>query len=177
MPRKHVDCRRTPNVAGCTLTMSGEEEELVRAAVAHTVDVHGHTDDRAMRDAVRADLRDEPVADTEPGAFLQLIEFDTDRIDEVERLTDEWAAEIGADRRARWGVLAADRDREGTYVEVVEFPDADQARTNSDNPATTRFADRLRALCDGEPRFVNLEVRSTTAFTPAVVPQRTAPAT
>ncbi|WP_007026661.1 DUF1059 domain-containing protein [Saccharomonospora iraqiensis] len=176
MPRKHLDCRRTPNVAGCTLTMSGEEDELLRAAVAHTVDVHGHTDDPALRDALRAGLRDEPVADTEPGAFVQLIEFSTDRIDEVERLTDEWAAEIGADRRARWGVLAADRDHAGTYLEIVEFPDAEQARANSENPATARFADRLRGLCDAEPRFVNLDVRATSTFTPSAVPQGTAPA-
>lgn len=176
MPRKYLDCRQTPSVAGCTLTMSGEEEELLRAAVAHTVDVHGHTDDPGLRDAVRADLRDEPVADTGPGAFIQLIEFSTDRIDEVERLTDGWAAEIGADRRARWGVLAADRDRTNTYLEIVEFPDAEQARANSDHPATTRFADRLRGLCDAEPRFVNLDVRATTSFTPSAVPQHTAPA-
>ncbi|WP_019818840.1 DUF1059 domain-containing protein [Saccharomonospora saliphila] len=177
MTRKYVDCRSTPSVAGCTLTMSGEEEELVRAAATHMVDVHGHTDDDTLREGIRHDLADEPVADTEPGAFVQLIEFRTSRIDEVERLTDEWADAIGADRTARWGVLAADRDRAEQYVEIVEFPNAEQARVNSENPETGRFADRLRALCEGEPRFVNLEVRGTTSFAPAAAAaprQRTA---
>jgi predicted small metal-binding protein len=40
MTRKVADCRNTPSVFGCTLTISGEEEEVVRAAVEHAVSVH-----------------------------------------------------------------------------------------------------------------------------------------
>ncbi|WP_167171064.1 DUF1059 domain-containing protein [Saccharomonospora amisosensis] len=161
MTRKYVDCRETPSVAGCTLAMSGEADELMRAAVLHAVDVHGHTDDAQLRESLRAGLRDEPVADTEPGAFIQLIEFSTERIDEVETLTAEWAEAIGADRTARWALLAADRDRPNTYLEIVEFPGYAEAMTNSAHPATARFAERLGKLCDGEARFVNLDVRAT----------------
>lgn len=164
MTRKYVDCRETPSVSGCTLAMSGEEEELVRAAVNHAVDVHGHTDSEELREGVRRDLKDAPVAGTRQGAFVQLIEFSTDRIDEVERLAREWAEEMGADRTARWAMVGTDLDRPGTYVEIVEFPDHDSAMDNSANPKTTRFAENLRALCSGEPRFVNLEVRGTTDF-------------
>lgn len=161
MTRKYIDCRDTPSVSGCTLAMSGEEDELVRAAVLHAVDVHGHADDAELREGIRAGLRDEPAADTEPGAFVQLIEFSTDRIDEVDTLTEEWAEAIGADRTARWALLASDRDRPNSYVEIVEFPSHAEAMTNSEHPATARFAERLRKLCDGEAQFVNLDVRTT----------------
>ena len=57
--RKVIDCRDTPSVSGCTLTISGEEEEVLRAAVLHAVDVHGHTDTPELRQALQATLKDE----------------------------------------------------------------------------------------------------------------------
>ncbi|WP_024874459.1 DUF1059 domain-containing protein [Saccharomonospora piscinae] len=164
MTRKYVDCRETPSVSGCTLTMSGEEDELVRAAVRHMSDVHGHPESDELREAVRRDLHDEPVADTKSGAFVQLIEFHTDRIEEIERLAQEWAEAIGAERTARWAVVGADRDRPGTYVEIVEFPSREAAMANSAHPVTARFAENVGKLSTEEPRFVNLEVRHTTDF-------------
>jgi len=59
MGRKIVDCREVPNEKGCTLTISGEEEEVVRAAVLHAVDVHGHKDTPDFRSAIRRSLKEE----------------------------------------------------------------------------------------------------------------------
>ncbi|ALC21236.1 DUF1059 domain-containing protein [Streptomyces pristinaespiralis] len=59
MTRKVADCRNTPSVSGCTLTISGEEEEVVRAAVEHAVSVHEHTDSPELRQMVRDSLQDE----------------------------------------------------------------------------------------------------------------------
>ena len=59
MARKVVDCRDTPSVSGCTLTISGEEDEVVHAATMHAVDVHGHTDTPELRQAIHAQLKDE----------------------------------------------------------------------------------------------------------------------
>ena len=42
MARKVADCREMPSESGCTLMISGEEEEVVRAASEHAVSVHGH---------------------------------------------------------------------------------------------------------------------------------------
>lgn len=61
MSRKVADCRDTPSVMGCTLTISGEEEEVVRAASEHAISVHGHADTPELRDEVRASLKDELV--------------------------------------------------------------------------------------------------------------------
>ena len=58
MTRKATDCRDAPSVSGCSLYMSGEEDELLRAAVAHAVSVHEHTDTPELREEVRASMKD-----------------------------------------------------------------------------------------------------------------------
>jgi predicted small metal-binding protein len=59
MARKVADCREMPSESGCTLTISGEEEEVVRAAAEHAASVHGHEDTPEFREQVRASLKDE----------------------------------------------------------------------------------------------------------------------
>ncbi|WP_256104537.1 DUF1059 domain-containing protein [Streptomyces sp. ODS05-4] len=59
MSRKVADCRRFPSESGCTLTITGEEEEVLRAAADHAVAVHGHADSPELRDQVRGMLEDE----------------------------------------------------------------------------------------------------------------------
>ncbi len=59
MPRKVADCRATPSVSGCTLRISGEEDEVVRAAAEHAISVHGHVDTKELRDDIRRTLEDE----------------------------------------------------------------------------------------------------------------------
>jgi hypothetical protein len=159
MARKMLDCREVPSESGCTLTLIGEEEEVLRAGAEHAVAVHGHIDGEELRDALRASLREPVEANTEPGAFVQLIEIKTRRIDEVVALDEQWVQAIGAARTARWAVRTADRDRPDTYLEIVEFPSYAAAMANSDHPATSDLAAALRKLCDAEPTFRNLEVR------------------
>jgi hypothetical protein len=157
MPRTMLDCREIPSDSGCTLTLTGEEDEVLEAGAAHAVAVHGHTDDEELRAGLRAALREAPQA-TAPGAFVQIIEFSTRSYDEMNALIDGWKADIGADRGAGWMVMGRDRDRADTYLEVVAFPSAEDARRNSDHPVTTAFAEKMRALCDGPPTFRDLEV-------------------
>lgn len=59
MARKVADCREMPSESGCTLTIAGEEEEVVRAAAMHAADVHGHTDGPELQSQIRAMLVDE----------------------------------------------------------------------------------------------------------------------
>ncbi|MFF3324562.1 DUF1059 domain-containing protein [Streptomyces sp. NPDC002889] len=61
MTRKVADCRKSPSVSGCTLTISGEENEVVRAAVEHAVSVHEHADTPELRQQIRESLEDEKV--------------------------------------------------------------------------------------------------------------------
>jgi len=59
MSRKVADCRDFPSEIGCTLTISGEEDEVVTAAVQHAVAVHGHEDNSELRNWLRENLKDE----------------------------------------------------------------------------------------------------------------------
>jgi predicted small metal-binding protein len=68
MSRKVADCRDTPSVVGCTLMISGEEEEVVRAASEHAISVHSHADTPELREQVRATLKDELVPSVAPSA-------------------------------------------------------------------------------------------------------------
>lgn len=61
MTRKIADCRKYPSEMDCSLTIAGEEEEVVRAASEHAVSVHQHTDSPELREQVRASLEDEPA--------------------------------------------------------------------------------------------------------------------
>lgn len=61
MSRKVIDCRDAPNEVGCTLALSGEEDEVVEAAAQHAVAVHDHEDGPALRDALRSMLRTEAL--------------------------------------------------------------------------------------------------------------------
>src|SRR5256886_17123254 len=55
--RRTIDCRETPSDIGCTLTISGEPDEMVAAAAQHAVTAHGHQDGAELRDMLRASLR------------------------------------------------------------------------------------------------------------------------
>ena len=59
MSRKVSDCREFPSVSNCSLTIAGEEAEVVRAAAEHAVSVHGHTMSDELREQIRASLKDE----------------------------------------------------------------------------------------------------------------------
>ena len=59
MARKMADCRRFPSDANCSLTIIGEEEEVVRAAAEHSVSVHGHEDSQELREQIKGMLEDE----------------------------------------------------------------------------------------------------------------------
>ncbi|MEV6565709.1 DUF1059 domain-containing protein [Streptomyces kronopolitis] len=57
--RKKVDCRDHPSEMNCTLVISGEEDEVLRAATEHAVSVHGHADSAELREQIKAALKDE----------------------------------------------------------------------------------------------------------------------
>ncbi len=59
MARKMADCRRFPSEVDCSLTIIGEEEEVVRTASEHAVSVHGHEDRPELRDQIRGMLEPE----------------------------------------------------------------------------------------------------------------------
>ena len=59
MSRKMADCRRFPSDSNCSLTIIGEEDEVIATAVAHAVSAHGHQDTPEFRVQLRAMLEPE----------------------------------------------------------------------------------------------------------------------
>jgi hypothetical protein len=59
MGRKVADCRDFPSDSGCTLTISGEEDEVIAAATHHAMTVHGHEDKEEVRTWLHQNLKDE----------------------------------------------------------------------------------------------------------------------
>ena len=62
MGRKIADCRDFPSETDCTLTISGQEAEVLMAALQHAIAVHGHEDTAEVREWLRANLKDEVAA-------------------------------------------------------------------------------------------------------------------
>jgi hypothetical protein len=57
--RKVIDCREFPSESNCSLTISGTEAEVIKAATEHAVSSHGHSAGPQLESALRSSLRDE----------------------------------------------------------------------------------------------------------------------
>jgi hypothetical protein len=68
MTRMMADCRRWPSDSDCSLTILGEEEEVVRAAAEHAASVHGHDDTAELREQIRGMLEPADAYSNEPRA-------------------------------------------------------------------------------------------------------------
>ena len=66
MARMIADCRRFESESNCSLTIIGEEEEVIEAGAQHAATVHGHADTPELRVQLRALL--EPEASYIEGA-------------------------------------------------------------------------------------------------------------
>ncbi|MFE2290231.1 DUF1059 domain-containing protein [Streptomyces sp. NPDC059452] len=62
MTRKVADCRKYPSETNCSLTLTGEEDEVVRAANEHAASVHGHENGPELREQIRGMLEDEKAS-------------------------------------------------------------------------------------------------------------------
>jgi hypothetical protein len=88
-------------------------------------------------------------------------------------LLEEWDLEqASADIMGYMGTrLLADRDDPGRYLIIADFgvvdPDvsaADEAARNNERPETQLWAERLRALVDGEPEYHHYDELRRTDF-------------
>jgi hypothetical protein len=109
------------------------------------------------------DARQTSIEEGVMGGFVQFIEMQTSRIDEIEALLGELRnrLEDGPSSAPRRATITEDRDRPGLYISIVEFDSYEAAMENSSRPEVTEYAARLAKLCDAPPRFTNLDVRET----------------
>ncbi|WP_433247603.1 hypothetical protein ACQPYK_47325 [Streptosporangium sp. CA-135522] len=91
-------------------------------------------------------------------SFIQVIEFDTAKEQDVQRLMDEWRDSTGGERTVTHTTLTRDHTRPDHYVAIVEFPSYEDAMRNSGMPQTDKLAHHMRELCDKPPRYMDLDV-------------------
>jgi hypothetical protein len=92
-------------------------------------------------------------------AFVQVIDFETTKPEEMNALMNAWESETkGMRRMSVKGLLTHDREHKNHYMEIVEFPSYEIAMENNEKPSTQKFAGRMQELCSSGPRFVNLDV-------------------
>jgi predicted small metal-binding protein len=65
MARKIADCRRFESDSNCSLTIIGEEDEVIATAAQHAETVHGHQDTPELRAQLKELL--EPETSYIPG--------------------------------------------------------------------------------------------------------------
>ncbi|MFJ9868526.1 ester cyclase [Streptomyces sp. NPDC101165] len=90
--------------------------------------------------------------------FVQLIDCRTSRIDEMNRLMDQWVEQTKGKRTATHAVVGKDRSDASHVIEIVEFPSYEEAMRNSNLPETDLIFRELVALCDEMPTFTDLDV-------------------
>jgi quinol monooxygenase YgiN len=90
--------------------------------------------------------------------FVQIVEFNTSKIDEVRKSADDFRAATEGKRTVARVTIAADRDNPGRHFVIAEFPSYEEAMKNSELPETQELAKRQQALSDGPPTFYNLDV-------------------
>jgi hypothetical protein len=90
--------------------------------------------------------------------FIQIIEYKTSRIDELNAALDAWLEKTKGKRAATRGTQTRDRDAANIYMQIVEFPSYEDAMANSKLPETSEFAAQLASFCNGPPTFRNLDV-------------------
>ncbi len=89
--------------------------------------------------------------------FVQIIEYQTTKPDEMRALGDEFMARDDASLRPSV-LVTKDRDRENTYVMVIRFPSYEEAMENSQREDTSAMAAKMAELMDGPPTFRNLDL-------------------
>jgi hypothetical protein len=90
--------------------------------------------------------------------FVQIIQYQTSKIDEMRKVGDEWEAATKGEGTAQRVLVCADRDTPGRYFNLAFFDSHESAMQNSELPTTQAFAGRMMALADGPPTFYNLDI-------------------
>lgn len=152
--RKIADCRDYPSESHCSLVITGEEEEVVRAAAEHAASVHGHTDGPELRASLHSTLKDEPShTSTRYGTVM------VGRLhgspEEIRAEVEQWTRE----RRVP-GYLSNETlvTADGTIVSAVFFDSKEAYLALGRDPAQdTWWRTRMAPLQEGDPTWYDGE--------------------
>jgi hypothetical protein len=96
--------------------------------------------------------------------LIQLIEYWTDRFDEVDSLLTDWITDSQGRRTATRTRVGQDRHDPQHYIEVLEFNSVEDAELNSQLPVTDAVHQRFVPLCSRGPFFTDLLIHRDTVL-------------
>ncbi|WP_155056432.1 hypothetical protein [Streptomyces blattellae] len=83
--------------------------------------------------------------------FVQIIDFETERLEEMEQQLQQFVQHnAGKGGGLIHRILLRDRDNPGRYLALLKFDSYDEAMRNSEDPETTKLAEQLGASSIGE---------------------------
>ncbi|MFE9934292.1 hypothetical protein [Streptomyces sp. NPDC005533] len=94
--------------------------------------------------------------------FAQIIDFETERIDEVHDVLRAYEEQARSEGRTGIPVartLLKDRANAHRYLAVVEFDSYESAMANSDAPETKELAQRLSTLMTRPPVYTDCDIQ------------------
>ena len=90
--------------------------------------------------------------------FVQIIEYRTDKPDELLALGSEWEGMERGPTSPTQTLVCRDREDASHFFTIVVFPSYEKAMANSEAPETDAMAKRMSELVAGQPTFHNLDV-------------------
>ncbi|MGW5047799.1 hypothetical protein [Streptomyces griseoluteus] len=91
--------------------------------------------------------------------FVQIIAFDTDRIDEMRTLAMDIDRRFGGMQHGpTYQAVLKDKSKDDRYYEVLEFPSLEAAGRSRHDPEARAFAERMAALCTSPPSFIECDL-------------------
>ncbi|MFF4101089.1 ester cyclase [Streptomyces sp. NPDC001903] len=90
--------------------------------------------------------------------FVQIVDYETSKPEAVNEVIDRYLAKTKGKRTVSHSVVGRDRESDTHFLDIVEFPSYEAAMKNSHLPETDTMFQEMMALCDGMPRFTNLDV-------------------
>lgn len=90
--------------------------------------------------------------------FIQLIDYKTTHVDEVQALLTRWIEATGGIRTATRTTVGRDRNDATHFIEILQFPSYEEAMRNSNLLETNKVHEEFTNLCVEDPKYVNLDV-------------------
>ncbi|WP_327716435.1 hypothetical protein OG381_14020 [Streptomyces sp. NBC_00490] len=98
-----------------------------------------------------------------PMKFVQIIDYETDRIEEMQALGRQAEEQFaGRTDGPTHRMVLRDRSNPNRYLVVIEFDSYEEAMRNSGDPETGRFAEQMAALCTKAPTFTDCDLVDVT---------------
>lgn len=97
-------------------------------------------------------------------SFIQIIDSRTKRFEEMSALDEQYTKDTAGKGTYRRSIVCRDRNDPDRYLTIVFFDSHEEAMRNSELPETQALAEKMMALVDGPPTFLDLDVVEDHAF-------------